>query len=94
MNGGHYRVRLEFLFFDGRGKLCFSNYDRSHVDKLAAAFTFGESYSAINEGVKSVIFAHANVQTGMVNCATLTFDDVACFCKLATEYFDAESFAL
>jgi hypothetical protein len=29
----------------------------------------------------------------MMNCATLTFDDVACFAVLATKNLDSESFA-
>lgn len=75
--------------------LCFSNFNRNrvYVDEFASAFSFGEDYSTVDESVESVVFAHTYVQTGMVNCATLTFDDIARFGILATEYFDAESFA-
>ena len=78
------------------GRLCFSNfYHNGHnVDELASALTFCEGYSAVDEGIESVVFAHAYILSGVVNCAALTFDDVACFSILTTEYFDAESFAL
>lgn len=64
-----------------------------HVDELATAFTFSKVYGPINQCKQSVVFTHTNIQTWMVNCTTLTFDDVACFSKLTTEDFDAQSFA-
>ena len=90
--GGHL-IKLEFLLL--WLLLCFGNFNRDgvNVDELASAFAFGEDNSAVDEGVERVVLAHANVLAGVVDCATLTFDYVACFGKLATEYLDAESFA-
>lgn len=64
-----------------------------HVDEAATLLSGGEHYGAVNEGIKSVVLAHTHVFTGVVNCSTLTFDDVACFSKLTAENLDAESFA-
>ncbi len=74
--------------------LCFGYFNRDGVDadEFASAFTFGESNGAVDEGVERMVFAHADVQAGMVNSATLTFDDVTGFSILAAEYFDAGPF--
>ena len=64
-----------------------------NIDKLAAAFTFCKVDCTVYQRKQCVVLTHANIQTRMVNCATLTFDDVACFSKLTTEDFDAQSFA-
>ena len=75
--------------------LCFGGFDDcgSDVDEFTSAFAFGKDDSSVNQGIDCVVFAHADILSGMVDCAALAFDDVTCFCKLATEYFDAESFA-
>mgnify|MGYP004448535399 CR=1 FL=1 len=52
-----------------------------------------EFYYAVYESIESVVFAHADVEAGMVNGATLTLDDVAGFSKLAAKNFHSESFA-
>ena len=67
---------------------------RGDVDEAATVTTGGESNGAINESVEGVVLAHAHVQTGMVNGATLTLDDVACLGELAAKDFNAESLAL
>ncbi len=71
-------------------RLCFS---RSYVDELTTVFAFREDYCAINKSVKSVVFTHTNVFTWVVNCATLTFDNVTSFSKLTAENLNTESFA-
>ena len=67
---------------------------RGDVDEAATVTTGGESNGAINESVEGVVLAHAHVQTGMVNGATLTLDDVACLGKLTTKNLNTESCAL
>ena len=60
---------------------------------MTTILAFSEHNHTVNKRKESVIFAHAYILTGMVNCATLTFDDVACLSKLATKNLHAESFA-
>lgn len=64
-----------------------------NVDEFTSFFAFGEDNNTVNESEDSVVFAHANVETGMVNGATLTFDDVTGFAILTTENLYTESFA-
>ena len=71
--------------------LCFTN--GSDVDKLASVATFGEHHCAVTEGIESVVFSEAYILTGVVDCATLTFEDVAGLRKLAAKDFDAKSLA-
>ncbi len=66
---------------------------RLYVDKLATIATFGEHYNAIYEGIDSVILAKTNVETRVVNRATLTLDDVTGFASLATKNLHTESLA-
>ena len=63
-----------------------------NTDVIATGFGL-ENYCAINKSVESVVLAHTHVCTRVVNCATLTLDYVASFCKRATKNFNAESFA-
>lgn len=63
------------------------------VDELAAIAACGEANCTAYESVEGVVFANAYVLTGMVNGATLTFNNVACFGVLATKDFYTESFA-
>lgn len=63
------------------------------VDKLASVAAFRELNSAAYEGVESVVFADAYVEAGVVLCAALALDDVACFSELTTKDFYTESFA-
>ncbi len=71
-------------------RLCLFGNFGVDVDELAAVAARREADSTADE---SVVFAYAYVQTGMVNGATLTFDNVACFGILATKDFYTESFA-
>ena len=63
------------------------------VDELATVATFAELYSAADEGIESVVLADTDIQTGMVHCAALTFQDVTCFAVLTAKNFYAESLA-
>ncbi len=74
-------------------RLCLFGNFGVDVDELAAVAARREADSTADESIESVVFAYAYVQTGMVNGATLTFDNVACFGILATEDFYTESFA-
>lgn len=67
--------------------------DGLYIDKFATIATFGEHYSAVDEGIDSVILAKANVQARMVNRATLTLDDVTGLASLATKNLNTESLA-
>lgn len=71
--------------------LCFGY--GNYIDEFASVATLGELHRATDQGIEGVVFAYADIQTRVVLCAALTFDDVACFCKLAAENFDAKSFA-
>ena len=66
---------------------------RLHVDELAAFFAFGKYDNSVDKSEDGMILTHANVKAGMVNRATLTLDDVACFAVLTTENLYTESFA-
>lgn len=55
------------------------SFFRLHVDELATLFSCGEYHNTVDEREESVILAHAYIQTGMMHCATLTFDNVTCF---------------
>ena len=67
--------------------------DGGHVDEATTVASFSEEHGAIYEGVEGVVLAHTHVQTGVMNCATLTLDDVACFGVLTAENLHSESFA-
>ena len=73
------------------GGLCFAY--GLHVDELATVAAFGELHRAVNEGIESVVFAHAYVQTGVVYSTALALEDVACFGILSAEDFHAQTFA-
>ena len=66
----------------------------SYVDETTAVFAFSEENCTVNESVECVVLAHANILTGVVNCTTLTFEDVTCFSVLTAKNLNAESFAL
>ncbi len=59
------------------------------IDFLA----FSEDNYTVDQSEKSVVLAHTYVEAGVVNCATLTLDDVAGFAMLTTENLYSESFA-
>lgn len=64
-----------------------------HVDELAAFLAFGENNNTVDQSEDGVILAHTYVKAGVMNCATLTLDDVACLAVLTTENLYTESFA-
>ncbi len=66
--------------------LCLScGYD---TYSAAVKATFLELYCAVNEGIECVVLTHSYVSAGVVTCAALTYDDVACNALLATENFN------
>ena len=71
--------------------LCFGYGE--HVDELATVASFRELHGSAHQSIKSVVFADAYVQAGVVDSAALTFDDVAGFGELSAENFYTESFA-
>lgn len=64
-----------------------------NVDELASLLALGEYYYTVDESEDGVVLAHTHVKTGVVNCATLTLDDVAGFAILTAENLYTESFA-
>ena len=73
----------ECLSKDEHTPLCLSR--RNNTNSTAVETTFLELYGSINQSIKRVVFAHTNVSSGIVTCAALTNDDVACHALLATE---------
>ncbi len=67
--------------------------NRLYVDVLAAFFADSKYYCAINQSVDGVVLAQAHVLAGVVLCATLTLDDIACLGELTAKDLHAESFA-
>lgn len=49
-----------------------------HVDVFATLLACGEHYNTVDKSEDSVVLAHSDIEAGMVLCATLTLDDVAC----------------
>ena len=64
-----------------------------HIDVLATFLAHGEYYHSVDEREERVILAHAYVESGMVLCASLTFQYVARAAVGAAEDFHTESFA-
>lgn len=79
-------------YFDVRQEGC-SGLSRSYVDEPTAILTLGKHHYTINQSVDSVILAHTHVFTRVVNCATLTLDNVAGLCILTAKNLNTESFA-
>ena len=86
----HYYFRTFVSFPSLRPDLCqrLNAYVRTIVALL------GEYYCTINQCEEGVVLAHTYVLAWVVNCTTLTNDDVACLSKLTTEKLQTESFAL
>lgn len=74
-------------------RLCLFGNFGVDVDELAAVAARREADSTADESIESVVFAYAYVQTGMVNGATLTLEDVTGFAMLTAENLYTESFA-
>ena len=64
------------------------------VDVLATLLAGGEYHNTVDQGEQSVVLAHAHVQSGVMNCAALTLNDVAGFAIRTTKDLYSESFAL
>lgn len=84
-------IRQALIFLGS--KLVCSSLDRLNIDKFATLLTCCEHYCSVDKGEESVVFTHTYVETGMVNCSTLTFEDVSCLAVGTTEDFHTESFA-
>ena len=67
---------------------------RSYVDELAAVATFGELNCAVDKGIEGMVFTDTYVQTGVVNCTALAFQDIAGFGILTAENLNTESCGL
>lgn len=76
--------------FSTRRGLCLSGL---YVDELASLLALGEYYYTVDESEDGVVLTHTHVETGMVNGATLTLDDVTGFAMLTAENLYSESFA-
>lgn len=64
-----------------------------NVDETATVATFREEHGAINQGIDGMVLAHAHVEAGVMNRATLTLDDVARFGELAAKNLNSQTFA-
>ena len=84
-------LRALFLVSLQSSGLCLYGSD---VDELASVLAFGEENGAVHESVEGVVLADAYVEAGVVDCAALTLEDVACLGELTTKNLNAESFAL
>ena len=73
--------------------LCLSG-DGNDTYSTAVEATFPELYGSINESIESVVLAHSNVSAGIVTCAALANDDVACYALLTSENLDAQSLSV
>ena len=69
-------------------RLCLSGDNRNEALVVTASL---ELYSTVNECVEGVIRTHTHVLTGMMNCTSLTYDDVASLTNLTTEDLYTES---
>ena len=79
----------ECLSKDEHTPLCLSR--RNNTYSTAVETTLPELYRSVNESIKRVVFAHTNVSSGIVTCAALTDDDIACDALLATENLNTKS---
>lgn len=86
-----WQVSFRVVFGRVGEALCFSH--GSYVDEAASVAAFSEEDGAVYESVEGVVLADANVQTGMVNGATLALQDVTGLAELAAKDFHSESFA-
>lgn len=67
--------------------------ERSYIDKFSAVLAGGKYNYSVNESVNCVVFAHSDIESGMMHCATLALDDVARLGALTTKNLNTESFA-
>ena len=67
---------------------------REYRDVRFVVSLLAERYLTVNKSVKSVILTHTYVKTWVVNCTSLTNEDVASLYSLITVFLDTESFAM
>ena len=65
--------------------------ERSNRNVALVVLATLECYNAVNQSVESVVTTHTDVCTGVVNCTTLTYDDITGFAYLATPNFHTKS---
>lgn len=75
------------MLFAINSLLSFSlSYDRNNASVLTAPVsTFLESDHTVYQCVKRMIFTHTYVRAGIVDCATLTNDDITGYTFLSAE---------
>ena len=71
-------------------RLCLSGDNRNEALVVTA---LAELYGTVNERVECVVRTHTHVLTGMVNCTSLTYDDVTSLTNLTTEDLNTKSLA-
>lgn len=76
------------------GYRLFSILDGEYGNVGFVVFPAAEFNDTIYEGKQGVVLAHAYIQAGIVNRATLADNDVACLCGLSTINLNAEAFAV
>lgn len=74
------------------GSLCHGGRGDDGDEGLVLSLLY-ELNRAVDESEEGVVFAHADISAGMMNCATLTNDDVASLSGLSSEELKAKSFA-
>ena len=62
-----------------------------HTHGAAVEATFLELYGAVYQCIERVVLALCHVQAGIVTCATLAYDDVACDAFLTAPDFNTKS---
>jgi hypothetical protein len=72
----------------------FSILDGENGNVGFVVFPAAEFNDTIYEGKQGVVLAHAYIQAGVVNRATLTDNDVTGLCSLSTINLNAEAFAV
>ena len=63
------------------------------VDVFTSLLADGEYHYTVDQCEQGVVLAHSHVQSGVMNCAALTLQDVAGFAIRTTKNLHSESFA-
>ena len=69
-------------------------FSGSHYVDVSVAIAVLELNSSVNQSIKSVIFTHSNIFTCIVNCSSLTNNNITCLCGLSSEELQTKSFAM
>ncbi len=75
--------QLFHVFFAEAVALCFGY--RINSDNAALAAVVSEVYDTVSQCVQSVVTAHTHVLSGVVYCASLTNQNVACYAALTAK---------